>query len=101
MRERDEILARFRGDTADGLFDRQPLKFLCNVNVLTTGFDAPKRRLRGPAATDHVTRLFVTTQNPLAGETILKGHTFSASNRVLRDRWSVAAFVIVRASRTV
>lgn len=40
-RERDELLARFRGDQSDGLFERKPLKFLCNVNVLTTGFDAP------------------------------------------------------------
>lgn len=39
--QRDEILARFRGETSYGLFDRPPLKFLCNVNVLTTGFDAP------------------------------------------------------------
>ena len=38
--ERDELLARFRGEP-DGLFPRAPLKFLCNVNVLTTGFDAP------------------------------------------------------------
>jgi DNA repair protein RadD len=39
--ERDELLARFRGDRADGLFERAPLKYLVNVNVLTTGFDAP------------------------------------------------------------
>ena len=26
---------------ASGLFEREPLKYLCNVNVLTTGFDAP------------------------------------------------------------
>ena len=39
--ERDEILARFRRDRSDGLFERQPLKYLVNVNVLTTGFDAP------------------------------------------------------------
>lgn len=39
--ERDELLARFRGDPSDGLFERAPLKYLCNVNVLTTGFDAP------------------------------------------------------------
>ncbi len=38
--ERNELLARFRGEP-DGLFPRAPLKFLCNVNVLTTGFDAP------------------------------------------------------------
>ncbi len=39
--ERDEILARFRGAADDGLFKRAPLKYLVNVNVLTTGFDAP------------------------------------------------------------
>lgn len=39
--ERDELLARFRGEKSDGLFPRAPLKYLCNVNVLTTGFDAP------------------------------------------------------------
>jgi DNA repair protein RadD len=39
--ERDELLARFRGDQGKRLFERQPLKYLCNVNVLTTGFDAP------------------------------------------------------------
>ncbi|MFV0442153.1 MAG: DEAD/DEAH box helicase [Planctomycetaceae bacterium] len=39
--ERDELLARFRRDQHSGLFERAPLKFLCNVNVLTTGFDAP------------------------------------------------------------
>ncbi len=40
--ERDELLARFRGDAGDSLFDRKPLRYLCNVNVLTTGFDAPR-----------------------------------------------------------
>jgi DNA repair protein RadD len=39
--ERDELLSRFRGDQAKRLFERPPLKYLCNVNVLTTGFDAP------------------------------------------------------------
>lgn len=38
--ERHELLARFRGEQA-GLFPKPPLKYLCNVNVLTTGFDAP------------------------------------------------------------
>ncbi len=38
--ERDELLRRFRG-TQQGLFQQAPLKYLCNVNVLTTGFDAP------------------------------------------------------------
>jgi DNA repair protein RadD len=40
--EREELLARFRGDVGDSLFERPPLRFLCNVNVLTTGFDAPR-----------------------------------------------------------
>ncbi len=39
--ERNELLARFRNVPPDGLFERQPLKYLVNVNVLTTGFDAP------------------------------------------------------------
>lgn len=38
--ERDEQLTRFRGEQR-GLFQHPPLKYLCNVNVLTTGFDAP------------------------------------------------------------
>jgi DNA repair protein RadD len=38
--ERDELLARFRG-ASTALFVQPPLKYLCNVNVLTTGFDAP------------------------------------------------------------
>jgi DNA repair protein RadD len=38
--ERDDILRRFRGEQ-HGLFQHSPLKYLCNVNVLTTGFDAP------------------------------------------------------------
>ena len=42
--ERAEIISRFKGETvADDLFGtpKPPLKFLANVNVLTTGFDAP------------------------------------------------------------
>lgn len=39
--ERDELLARFRDEPSSGLFHREPLKYLVNVNVLTTGFDAP------------------------------------------------------------
>ena len=38
---RDELLARFRRETSKELFERQPLKYLCNCQVLTTGFDAP------------------------------------------------------------
>lgn len=38
--ERAELLARFRGEP-EGLLEREPLKHLCNVGVLTTGFDAP------------------------------------------------------------
>ncbi len=40
-RDRDELLARFRREQRHKLFELQPLKYLCNVNVLTTGFDAP------------------------------------------------------------
>ena len=53
--ERDALLARFRGDhvaqrsavgtlfdTGNGAVGKTPLRFLCNVNVLTTGFDAPR-----------------------------------------------------------
>ncbi len=39
--ERDEVLRRFKHERRPGLFDEHPLKYLCNVNVLTTGFDAP------------------------------------------------------------
>lgn len=42
--QRANLIARFRGDTqATSLFDAPtaPLKYLANVNVLTTGFDAP------------------------------------------------------------
>jgi len=38
--QREELLGRFRGDGHD-LVGTRPLKYLCNVNVLTTGFDAP------------------------------------------------------------
>ena len=40
--ERDELLTRFRGDAPASLLQTEPLRFLCNVNVLTTGFDAPR-----------------------------------------------------------
>jgi len=46
--ERDELLARFRNQEwvrqlqiDFGQSAARPLKYLCNVNVLTTGFDAP------------------------------------------------------------
>ena len=41
--ERAEIIERFKGREVRDLFgeSKPPLKFLCNVNVLTTGFDAP------------------------------------------------------------
>ncbi|MGN0880097.1 MAG: DEAD/DEAH box helicase family protein [Oligosphaeraceae bacterium] len=42
--ERAELIARFRGEHVPAdLFGtpRPPLKYLCNVSVLTTGFDAP------------------------------------------------------------
>lgn len=38
--ERATLLARFKGDAANRLFTGR-LKYLVNVNVLTTGFDAP------------------------------------------------------------
>ena len=37
-KERELLLARFRGEETSHLFGAQPLKYLCNVNVLTTGF---------------------------------------------------------------
>ncbi|GAA4446865.1 DEAD/DEAH box helicase [Novipirellula rosea] len=40
--DRDELLARFRGDAPTSLLETESLRFLCNVNVLTTGFDAPR-----------------------------------------------------------
>ena len=39
--ERDELLARFRNVPSECLFEWVPLKYLVNVNVLSTGFDAP------------------------------------------------------------
>ncbi len=41
--ERELILRRFKGESVKSLFggNDEPLKFLVNVNVLTTGFDAP------------------------------------------------------------
>lgn len=41
--ERAELIARFKGEPVpDDFFSfKKPLKFLANVNVLTTGFDAP------------------------------------------------------------
>jgi len=36
----EELLGRFRGE-GEVLFGRRSLKYLCNGNVLTTGFDAP------------------------------------------------------------
>lgn len=40
--EREALIARFRHKGGQELFaNAPPLKFLCNVNVLTTGFDAP------------------------------------------------------------
>lgn len=45
--ERAEILTRFRGEQVpDDFFSfKQPLKFLANVNVLTTGFDAVRQEV--------------------------------------------------------
>ena len=38
--DRAELIARFR-DEPDGLFPREPLKYLINVGILLVGFDAP------------------------------------------------------------
>jgi len=40
--DRAELLARFQGVPQATLFAKPPLKYLCNVSVLTTGFDAPQ-----------------------------------------------------------
>jgi DNA repair protein RadD len=39
--ERAELIARFRRESPKTLVPQPPLKYLVNVNVLTTGFDAP------------------------------------------------------------
>ena len=39
--EREELIARFKRESSDLFGDAQPLRWLVNVNVLTTGFDAP------------------------------------------------------------
>jgi len=40
--QRDALIARFKHQGGRELFgETKPLKYLCNVNVLTTGFDAP------------------------------------------------------------
>ena len=41
--ERDELLKRFKGAVSSNLLgeNEKPLKYVCNVGVLTTGFDAP------------------------------------------------------------
>ncbi len=41
-RERDETLARFRGEDQGELFRSGPLKYLSNCAVLTTGVDVPR-----------------------------------------------------------
>jgi DNA repair protein RadD len=40
--ERDELLARFRGGTANSLFPKPPLKYLANVQVCAVGVDVPR-----------------------------------------------------------
>jgi len=40
--ERDELLARFRGEARPGLFTGEPLKYLSNCAILTTGVDVPR-----------------------------------------------------------
>lgn len=39
--ERAELVARFRGTAAPGLFAARPLKYLANIGVLSMGFDSP------------------------------------------------------------
>lgn len=42
--ERDRLVRRFKGIQKEDLFgtiEEKPLKYVCNVGVLTTGFDAP------------------------------------------------------------
>ena len=39
--EREQLINRFRGTGTRTLFDNHELKYLVNVSVLTTGFDAP------------------------------------------------------------
>jgi DNA repair protein RadD len=67
--ERDAILRRFKGepDPDAGLFQTAPrtLKYLCNVNVLTTGFDAP--------ATDCVALLRATMSPGLLYQMVGRG----------------------------
>jgi DNA repair protein RadD len=40
--ERAELIARFRAEPSDGLFERATLKYMVNIGVLTTGFDCPR-----------------------------------------------------------
>lgn len=40
-RERDELIKRFKGERIDLIAETKPLKWLANIDVLTTGFDAP------------------------------------------------------------
>ena len=40
-KERAEIIARFRNESTGLIQEVEPLRWLVNVNVLTTGFDAP------------------------------------------------------------
>ena len=40
--QRDELLCRLRGDSQPSLLGTAPLKYICNVNVLTTGVDVPR-----------------------------------------------------------
>jgi DNA repair protein RadD len=40
-KKREELINRFRGNPSETLFGSAPLKYICNYNVLTTGFDAP------------------------------------------------------------
>jgi DNA repair protein RadD len=72
-RERDELLARFRGDPSGLLIEPEPLKYLCNVNVLTTGFDAPR--------TDCVVMLRPTMSPGLLYQCVGRGFRLHASKQ--------------------
>ena len=69
--ERAEIIARFRGESVQDMFGdaKPPLKFLCNVNVLTTGFDAPN--------TDCIVLLRPTNSPGLLVQTVGRGFRLS------------------------
>ena len=52
--ERDELLARFRGEPSDGLFERRAAQVPGQRQRADHRFRRPEHRLRGDAAADHV-----------------------------------------------